>query len=462
MKKPRQPRMWGGRFKKGPAVLAERYSRSLHFDSRLAPYDIEVSSAHARALRKAGILSEKEMRLLLRGLKSLGKELLDHRADFSTGEEDIHTWVENRLRERVGETADKLHTGRSRNDQVVQDFRLFLRDQTIAALKALKGLKGSLLDLAEACFGEVTAGHTHLQPAQPVLLSHHLLAYFEMFQRDSERFRDLLPRLAVLTMGSGALAGTTIPLDRPFLARQLGLRAVSKNSMDAVSDRDFAVEFTAASSLAMVHLSRLSEELILWSHPALGWAEISEEYCTGSSLMPQKRNPDMPELARGKTGRVVGHLMGLLTLIKGLPLAYNRDLQEDKEAVFDTVDTLLSSLDVMAALLPGVSFRSERLRESAEAGLSFATDLAEHLSLRGVPFRQAHAAVGKLVRWCLEENRLPGEITLSDLQRFSPRFDQAAVKLISVDASVRAKKVPGGTSPTRVRAALKSARKQNH
>jgi len=420
-----------------------------------------VSLAHSRALRKAGILTEKELRAIRRGLLQVRKETLSGKADFTTGEEDIHTWVENLLRERAGKPADKLHTGRSRNDQVVQDLRLYLLDQVDEALALLVKLKDSILDTAERYEGVAAAGHTHLQPAQPVLLAHHLLAYFEMFQRDSDRLRDLRPRVAVLTLGSGALAGTSIPLDRRLLARELGLREISANSMDAVSDRDFVVEFISCASLVMVHLSRLCEELILWSHPSLAWVEIGEEYCTGSSLMPQKRNPDMAELARGKTARVAGNLAGVLTLLKGLPLAYNRDLQEDKEPVFDTVDTLLSSLQVMAPLMRGVTFRPDRLLETAQAGYSFATDLAEYLALRGLPFRQAHAVVGKLVKWCVGRNVTASELTVEDLRRFSSLFDSGALKLLTADASVRSKRIPGGTAPSRVRAALKKARSRN-
>jgi len=461
VKKAKPSRMWGGRFDAPPAAAAEAYSESLPFDHRLAPYDIAVGAAHARALRRGGILTERELRSLLRGLEKLRRLVQSGRVRYDTGEEDVHTWVENRLREDVGGLADKLHTGRSRNDLVAQDLRLYLLDTVGKILDGLRALKGGLLDQAEKHLGEIAPGHTHFQPAQPVLLSHHLLAYVEMFQRDSDRLRDLEPRLSVLTLGSGALAGTSIPLDRPYLAGELGLRSLSANSMDAVADRDFAVEFLHCAALAMVHLSRLSEELVLWSHPRLGWVEIGEEFCTGSSLMPQKRNPDMPELARGKAGRVVGHLTGLLTTLKGLPLAYNRDLQEDKEGVFDTADTLLGSLEVMAPLVGGLAFRPERLRETAAMGFSSATDLAEHLAVRGVPFRQAHAAVGKLVRWCLKEGKGAEDLSIEDLRRFSPHFADGALALISVDASVRLKDLPGGTAPSRVRSALKAARRAN-
>jgi argininosuccinate lyase len=457
----KKERMWGGRFSRGPAAEAEAYSRSLHFDRRLAPYDIAVSSANARALRKTGILSEKEMRGLLRGLTALAQEIAAGKADFSTGEEDIHTWVENRLRAKVGAAADKLHTGRSRNDQVAQDLRLYLLDVIDAVAAGLRALKVALLDQAERNLGTIAAGHTHLQPAQPVLLAHHLLAYFEMFQRDSERLGDLRPRTAVLTLGSGALAGTGIRLDRRLLARELGLKNISANSMDAVSDRDFAVEFLFCASLIMTHISRLSEELIFWAHPSLGWVDLPEEFCTGSSLMPQKRNPDMAELARGKTGRVAGRLSGLLGTLKGLPLAYNRDLQEDKEPLFDGADTVLGSLAVFAPMVEGLSFDGGRMAGAAEIGFSFATDLAEFLAARGVPFRKAHEAVGGLVRMCIDKGKGPGDIDLADLRSFSDAFTGEALKLLTAAASVRTKNLPGGTAPARVAAALRAARKRN-
>jgi argininosuccinate lyase len=453
-------RMWGGRFEKAPAEVAEKYSRSLYFDKRLAPYDIAVSKAHARALRKAGILSEKDLRSLLRGLEGLRKLVLSGKADFESAEEDIHSWMENRLREKIGATADRLHAGRSRNDQVVQDLRLYLLDVVEEALERLRRLQEALLDLAGENHRVITAGHTHLQPAQPVLLSHHLMAYVEMFQRDCERLGDLKPRLSILTLGSGALAGTSIPLDRPFLARELGLKRISANSMDAVADRDFAVEFLSCAALCMTHVSRLSEELILWSHPAFGWVEIGEEYCTGSSLMPQKRNPDMPELARGKTGRVTGHLTALLATLKGLPLTYNRDLQEDKEGLFDSADTLLDTLGVMAPLVRSLTFNTERMRETAQAGFSSATDLAEYLARKGVPFRQAHGIVGRLVKWCVSKGQEIGALQIGDLKEFSPLFEKDALQLLSPEASVRSKNLPGGTAPRRVRAAVNRARKK--
>jgi len=455
------PRMWGGRFSRPPAQAAEEFSRSLHFDCRLALCDIDGSLAHARALRRAGILSGRELSALGRGLGKLRALVAAGTADFTTGEEDVHSWVENRLRELVGEPADKLHTGRSRNDQVALDARLWLRGEIEATLGRIRALNGALLDLAERHPGQLFPGHTHFQPAQPVLLAHHLLAYVEMLLRDAERFRGALARTAVLTTGSGALAGTSIPLDRRAMARDLGLPAISANSLDAVSDRDFAAEFVFCAALTMTHLSRFAEELIVWAHPALGWAEIGDEYCTGSSLMPQKKNPDMAELVRGKTGRVTGRLVAILTLLKGLPLAYNRDLQEDKEALFDAADTLRGSLEVMAGVVGSLSFRPERLEAAAAAGFSAATDLAEYLALAGVPFRQAHHLVGRIVRHCIERGQDLPALTLAELRGFSPRFGPDALKILTAAASVRRKRGPGSTAPAEVRKALRAARRRN-
>jgi argininosuccinate lyase len=454
-------RMWGGRFSRPPARAAEEFSRSLHFDARLALHDLDGSDAHARALRAAGILSARELGRISAGLCKLRALVASGKADFTTGEEDIHSWVENRLREAVGEAADKLHTGRSRNDQVALDARLWLRDEIRATLGRLRALAGALIDLAEKHAGQLAPGHTHFQPAQPVLLAHHLLAYVEMLLRDAERFRGALGRTAVLTTGSGALAGTSIPLDRRAMARDLALPAISANSLDAVSDRDFVVEFVFCASLAMTHLSRFAEELVIWSHPAFGWAEIGDEYCTGSSLMPQKKNPDMAELVRGKTGRVTGHLVALLTLLKGLPLAYNRDLQEDKEALFDAVDTLRGSLEVMTGVVGSLTFRPERLAAAAAIGFSAATDLAEYLAIAGVPFRQAHHVVGRIVRFCIENGMDLPQLTLEQLRGFSPAFGPDALKILTAEASVRRKRGPGSTAPAEVKKALRDARRRN-
>lgn len=460
-KPPAAQRMWGGRFSRPPAKAAEEFSHSLRFDSRLALCDIAGSAAHARALRAAGLLSRRELAALARGLERLRAEVAAGRADFTSGEEDIHSWVENRLRRLVGEPADKLHTGRSRNDQVALDVRLWLRDEIQATLGRIRALNGALLGLAGRHATLLAPGHTHFQPAQPVLLAHHLLAYVEMLLRDAERFRGALARTAVLPTGSGALAGTSIPLDRLAMARDLGLPAITANSLDAVSDRDFVAEFVFCASLTMTHLSRFAEELIVWSHPAFGWVEIADEYCTGSSLMPQKKNPDMAELVRGKTGRVTGHLVALLTLLKGLPLAYNRDLQEDKEALFDAADTLRGSLEVMTGLVGSLAFRPERLEAAAAAGFSAATDLAEYLALAGVPFRQAHHVVGRIVRFCIERGKDLPQLTLAELRAFSPKFGRDALRTLTAAESVRRKRGPGSTAPAEVAKALREARRRN-
>jgi argininosuccinate lyase len=454
-------RMWGGRFSRPPAKAAEEFSHSLHFDARLALCDIRGSAAQARALKRAGILSAKELAALAAGLEKLRARVAAGKADFGTGEEDIHSWVENRLRELAGEAADKLHTGRSRNDQVALDLRLWLRDEIAATLGRVRDLAGALIDLAGRHAGDIMPGHTHFQPAQPVLVAHHLLAYVEMLLRDADRLRDALGRTAVLTTGSGALAGTSIPIDRRALARDLDLPAITANSLDAVSDRDFAAEFVFCAALVMTHLSRLGEELVIWMHPALGFAEIGDEYCTGSSLMPQKKNPDMAELVRGKTGRVTGHLVALLTLLKGLPLAYNRDLQEDKEAVFDAADTLRGSLEVMTGVVGSLTFDTARLRAAAEIGFSAATDLAEYLAMRGLPFRQAHGVVGKIVRHCIERRIDLPQLTLGDLRGFSPKFGPDALGVLTAEASVKRKRTAGSTAPGEVKKALAAARRRN-
>ena len=454
-KKPRAAqRMWGGRFSRPPAKAAEEFSRSLHFDSRLALCDLDGSRAQARALRRAGILSARELAALEAGLGKLRARVAAGKADFSTGEEDIHSWVENRLRELVGEPADKLHTGRSRNDQVALDTRLWLRDEIGATLGRIRALNGALLDLAGRHAGQLFPGHTHFQPAQPVLLAHHLLAYVEMLLRDAERFRGALARTAVLTTGSGALAGTSIPLDRRAMARDLGLPAISANSLDAVSDRDFAAEFVFCAALTMTHLSRFAEELIVWAHPALGWAEIGDEYCTGSSLMPQKKNPDMAELVRGKTGRVVGDLVALLVLLKGLPLAYNRDLQEDKAPAFDAFDTVDACLDVLAGALRTARFDPDRMRAALREGYLEATEIADWLAARGVAFREAHHVAGRLVARAVAANKTLPELGLEELRAEHPAFDESLARALDPEVIVERRDVEGGPARARVAAAL--------
>jgi len=384
-----------GRFHKSPNELVVKYTSSLPFDCRLYPYDIAGSIAHARMLAKQGIISEEETEVITNGLVSIRQEIEQGKFEFKPELEDIHMSIEARLLEKVGEVGGKLHTARSRNDQVSLDLRLFTKDAIAETLVKLRGFQQALISLAEANKRVVMPGYTHLQPAQPVLLAHHLLAYFEMLQRDVGRFNDCFKRTDIMPLGSGALAGVAYNIDRDFLARELGFSQVSQNSMDAVSDRDFVVEYEAAASLTMMHLSRLAEEIILWSSVEFNFIELDEAYATGSSIMPQKKNPDVAELVRGKTGRVYGKLIALLTTLKGLPLAYNRDIQEDKEGLFDTVDTLLSSVEVFTGMVKALRVKAENTGQSARQGYILATDLADYLVKKGEPFRTAHDIVGR-------------------------------------------------------------------
>jgi len=445
--------LWGGRFSQDTDRLVLEYTASIPFDRRLYRQDIAGSIAHVRMLGQQGILAPEEAAAIETGLRQIRDEIERGEFPFRLDREDIHLNVESRLREILGEVAGKLHTARSRNDQVALDFRLFVRDAILQTVARLLALQKALLRLAEAHFGVILPGYTHLQRAQPILLSHHLLAYCEMFGRDVERFQDCYRRANISPLGAGALAGVPYPIDREAVARELGMDGITANSLDAVSDRDFAVEYAAAAALTMVHLSRLSEELILWSSEEFGFIELSDAYCTGSSIMPQKKNPDVPELARGKTGRVIGHLVALLAMLKAQPLAYNKDNQEDKEAIFDTADTLLSSLEVFAGLLDGLTIRRDRMEAAVSQGFLLATDLADYLVAKGLPFRDAHAVVGRMVRWCLDHHRTLASLTLNEYRQFSPLFAED-VKTISIQSSVASRDVPGGTAPKRVREAL--------
>ncbi len=451
-------KLWGGRFEKEMDAEVHAFGASIPVDRRLYRQDIAGSIAHATMLARQGILSEAEGATLVQGLRQILGEVESGVATPDLRWEDIHSFVESRLRELVGDVAGKLHTARSRNDQVALDARLFARSSLKELASRLAALQGVLLDLAEAKLGVVMPGYTHLQRAQPVLLSHHLLAYFEMFQRDLERLRDCYRRTNVMPLGSGALAGVTYPIDRQSVAEQLGFDALSRNSMDAVSDRDFLVEQTAALSLVMAHLSRFAEEVILWSTEEFGFLALDDGYSTGSSIMPQKKNPDVAELIRGKTGRVYGSLLALLTTIKGLPLTYNKDLQEDKEQFFDAVDTVSTCLRMFAGMLATARFREDRMRQVAGGGFSTATDVADYLVRKGLPFRRAHEVVGRLVRHCLEQGGDITDLPLADLQGFSPLF-QEDVYSVTVDSSVQARDVPGGTAPNRVREALAESRR---
>jgi len=446
-----------GRFRKAVDKLVAEYTASIPFDWRLYRYDIAGSIAHATMLAKQGIISQEEAEIIIKGLKSIGEEIEQGKFQFKPELEDIHMNIEAKLIERVGEVGGKLHAARSRNDQVALDLRLFAKEAISNTLTKLREFQRALVSLAEANKDVVMPGYTHLQPAQPVLLAHHLLAYFEMLQRDIDRFTDCLRRTDVMPLGSGALAGVTYNIDREFLARELGFSRISQNSMDAVSDRDFVVEYEAAASLCMMHLSRLAEEIILWSSAEFDFIELDEAYATGSSIMPQKKNPDVAELIRGKTGRVYGRLMALLTTMKGLPLAYNRDMQEDKEGFFDTVDTLLSSLEVFTGMIRTLRIKAENTKRAAKRGYILATDLADYLSKKGEPFRTAHDIVARLVSYAMEKGKSFSELSLSEYKRFSPLFEND-VYSVTVESSIAARDVVGGTAPRQVEQALATAK----
>ncbi len=447
-----------GRFNKATDKLVAEYTTAIPYDTRLYPYDIAGSIAHAKMLAKQGIISLEEAKVITKGLASIREEIEQGKFQFKAELEDIHMNIEARLLETVGEVGGKLHTARSRNDQIALDLRLFTKEVVTKTLTSLKSLQRALVGLAEANKAVVILGYTHLQPAQPVLLAHHLLAYFEMFKRDSERFGDCLRRADVMPLGSGALAGVTYNVDREFLAQELGFSQISQNSIDAVSDRDFILEYEAAASFCMMHLSRLAEEVILWSSEEFNFIELDEAYATGSSIMPQKKNPDVAELARGKTGRVYGHLMALLATMKALPLAYNRDLQEDKEGLFDVVDTLLATLEVFTGLVATLRVKSEDIERAVKRGYILATDLADYLVRKGAAFRTAHDIVAKLVSHAIAKGKSFHELSLSEYQEFSPLFEND-VYAITVESSLAARDVIGGTAPKQVTQALAAARK---
>ena len=446
-----------GRFQKDADKLVQRYTASIPFDQRLYQHDIAGSMAHAKMLAKQSIITDKEAELIGTGLVAIREEIEQGKFQFKAELEDIHMNIEARLTEKIGDIAGKLHTARSRNDQVAVDLRLFCKEAIAETISGLRGLQSALLDVAEANKDAVVPGYTHLQRAQPILLAHHLLAYFEMLERDVQRFQDCLKRTDVMPLGSGALAGVPYAIDRAFVAKELGFSQISQNSLDAVSDRDFVIEYQAAASVAMMHLSRLGEELVLWSSAEFGFIEIDDAYATGSSIMPQKKNPDVAELGRGKTGRVYGHLMGMLTIMKGLPLSYNRDLQEDKEGLFDTVDTLLSTLAVFAGMVKTLEVKAERTGQAAGQGYILATDVADYLVKKGLPFRQAHSVVAKLVSYAVEKSKELHQLELGEYRQFSPLFD-AGVLDVTVASSIKARNVVGGTAPEQVDAQIARAK----
>src|SRR5438309_251667 len=452
-------KLWSGRFAEPVSELVMRYTASVRFDRRLAAHDIRASLAHARMLRAVRILTATDLKAIERGLSRISREIEAGRFRWSLAAEDVHVNIERRLIALVGEAGKRLHTARSRNDQVATDLRLWLRDAIDEIGDLLRNVQRRLLDQAEKHAATLMPGFTHLQVAQPVTFGHHLLAYFEMLERDRSRLADCRRRVNHLPLGAAALAGTSFRIDRAKVARELGFDAVSGNSLDAVSDRDFAIEFCACAALTMVHLSRLSEELILWANPRFGFVALPDRFCTGSSIMPQKKNPDVPELARGKTGRVAGDLMALLTVMKGQPLAYNKDNQEDKEPLFDAADTLRDTLAVFAELIAGLRVDAAAMRAAAEEGFATATDLADYLVRKGIAFRDAHEAVARAVRFAEESGRGLQQLTLEELRRFSAGVESDVQRVLTLEGSVASRSHVGGTAPAQVRAAIRRARK---
>ena len=451
---------WGGRFDEPTDAFVEEFTASVGFDQRLYRHDIQGSIAHARMLAHVGVLSAEECTAIVGGLDRIAGDIEAGRFEWSTALEDVHMNIEARLVEAIGDVGKKLHTGRSRNDQVATDIRLYLREEIDAIVAELERLMSALIDIAEREADTIMPGFTHLQAAQPISFGHHVLAWFEMLFRDRQRLSDCRRRVNVLPLGAAALAGTSYPIDRGYTAGLLGFDGVAENSLDAVSDRDFAIEFNACGALIMMHLSRFSEELVLWSSQQFGFIDISDAFCTGSSIMPQKKNPDVPELIRGKSGRVYGHLIALLTLMKGQPLAYNKDNQEDKEPLFDTIDTLRGCLRAYADMMPHVQVRRERLREATLAGFTTATDLADYLVRQGIPFRDAHEIVGQSVRYALDKGVDLAELSLDELRRFSTDIKEDVFDVLSLEGSLAARDHIGGTAPGQVRAAVARARER--
>lgn len=451
---------WGGRFSKATDDLLESFSASVHFDHKLYAHDITGSQAHAKMLGRQGLVSKDESDQMIQGLEEIKKEIEAGEFDWDPKLEDVHMNIEQALVKKIGPAGEKLHTGRSRNDQVALDTRLYLKDAIDLLADQIKELRLAIVSTGVSNQGLLMPGYTHLQRAQPVLLAHHLLAYNEMFKRDGQRLADLYPRVDVMPLGSAALAGTGLPIDPEFVAKELGFNQIVANSMDGVSDRDYLIEFLAASSIMMMHLSRLSEELILWSTSEFGFVELPDDLTTGSSIMPQKKNPDTCELIRGKTGRIYGNLMALLTVMKGMPLAYNRDFQEDKEPLFDTVETLTSALPLMARLVSNLDFKAEKMLDAADDPVVTATDLADYLVKQGVPFRLAHEQVGLLVKHCLDNDMSLLDIDESEMARFCPDVKPGVKEVLTVSASVEARTSPGGTAPGNVQAALDQALKE--
>ncbi len=455
---PVSPTLWSGRFSEAVAERVQRYTASIGFDYRLAEFDIQGSLAHARMLARQSIIDTADLEAIEQGLGSILQDIRAQRFIWKLEFEDVHLNIEKALTERVGDAGKRLHTGRSRNDQVATDIRLYLRFHVDLLVQALRDCQNALLDLAEQHADVAMPGYTHLQVAQPVSFGHHMMAYYEMFARDAGRMLDCRRRINRLPLGAAALAGTSYPIDREWVAHELGFDGVCENSLDAVSDRDFAIEFCACASLVMTHFSRLAEELILWMNPRFGFIDLPDRFCTGSSIMPQKKNPDVPELMRGKTGRVHGHLMGLLTLMKGQPLAYNKDNQEDKEPLFDTVETLLDTLTLAADMLRGLQVRPQAMLRALEQGYATATDLADYLVKKGLPFRDAHEVVARAVRLAEQQGVDLPDLALEVLREFSPLIEADIYGVLSVTGSLCSRNHVGGTAPDQVRAAVMRAR----
>lgn len=450
-------KLWGGRFTKQTDELVEQYTASITFDKELAEEDIQGSLAHVTMLGKCGILPLEDVEKIKQGLVQVLELIRQGSMEYSVSDEDIHMNIEKKLIELVGPVGGKLHTGRSRNDQVATDMHLYLRKHVISFVELLGKLQEALIEQAKANKETIVPGYTHLQRAQPILFAHHLMAYVAMFQRDIERLRDSYKRINTLPLGAGALAGTTFPIDRHFVAEQLGFERVYENSLDAVSDRDFIVEFLSNASLIMMHLSRLCEELVLWSSTEFQFVELDDAFCTGSSIMPQKKNPDVAELVRGKTGRVYGNLVGMLTVLKALPLAYNKDMQEDKEGMLDTVATLDGALRLFAPMIATMKVNKERMRQAVRQDFSNATDIADFLVNKGLPFRQAHEVIGKTVLYCIQRGVYLLDLTLEEFQQFSPLFDESIYQVLQPEQVVNARNVYGGTAAPQVEGAIQRA-----
>ena len=452
------PKLWAGRFTEPTDALVERFTESVSVDHRIAKHDIRGSIAHATMLAAVGVLSETDRDAIVSGLEAILADVEAGAFEWRTSLEDVHMNVESALTDRIGDAGKRLHTGRSRNDQAATGVRLFVREALDDVAGAVRALQGVILAIAEREADTVLPGFTHLQPAQPITFGHHMLAWFEMLERDAERFAECRRRVNRMPLGAAALAGTSYPIDRAMTAGLLGFDGLCENSIDAVSDRDFAIELASGCALTMMHLSRMSEELVLWVSAPFGFVELGDAWCTGSSIMPQKKNPDVPELVRGKSARVIGHLNALLVLMKGQPLAYNRDNQEDKAPLFDTVDTVLDCLRVFAGMLGTLECRRERMREAARLGYMTATDLADYLVRKAVPFRDAHEAVGRAVRRAVETGRDLSEMSLEELRAFSPVVENDVFEVLTLDGSVAARNHVGGTAPTQVRAAIVRAK----